>query len=129
VSDLRVGTESADADAPSSANAVQVAISNAKDFLDDGEARAARKILEEALATSARHPDLLWLLADAEFADGDLVAGRGQVAEAVLLSGGDAAAAGRQIGVLSRNGLLREALLAAEKIPAARGSRCAGRNG
>jgi hypothetical protein len=117
MSDLGVGTGPAGT-AQASLDGAQSALKHAKEFLEDGEAPAAREILEKALAAGERHPDLLWLLADAGFADGDIVTGRNRLAEAVLASGQDAVAVARQVEVLSRNGLWREALLTAESIPA-----------
>ena len=118
MSDLTAGTEFSGATQATFADRSLLAISNAKEFMEDGAPRSAREILEGVLATGEQHPDLLWLLADAGFADGDIVAGRGWLAEAVVASGQDAAAVGRQVRVLSRNGLFREALLAVESIPA-----------
>jgi hypothetical protein len=118
VSDFQIGAASADKAPPSDGDRTKKIVSTAKEFLGDRDPRGAREILETALAAGEADAELLWLLADAQFADGYLAEGCAQLTKAVLSSGQDAAARGREIRVLSRNGLLREALLAAEKLPA-----------
>jgi hypothetical protein len=114
VSDVPVGVGPAKAMQPLYGNSVRCA----EELLEDGDARAARQVVEEALNAGGSHSDLLWVLADVEFADGDLMAGRSRLDEAADACGRDAAATGRQIRVLYRNGLWREALFAVESIPA-----------
>ena len=118
VSDVRVGAEPAEARQPLSSNSVQAAVRCAEELLEDRDARAARQVIEEALAAGGSHADLLWVLADVDFADGALMAGRSRLEEAANSCGRDAAATGRQIRVLYRHGMWREALLAVENIPA-----------
>jgi hypothetical protein len=89
----------------------------ARELLEDGDVRRAREVIEEAIRLCRTRSDLLWVLADVEFADGDEQAGMRCLAEAVTASGADAAAIGRQIRVLSDNRLWREDLTAIEHIP------------
>jgi hypothetical protein len=91
----------------------------ARRLLDDRFVRDAREVVQDALATGERDPELLWVLADAEFADGNLVAGHDVLAEAFEASGKQPADVARQLRVLRRNLLWREVLLAMEKLPAA----------
>ena len=114
MSDVPVGAGPAEAVQPLCGNSVRCA----EELLEDGDARAAREVVEEALNAGGSHADLLWVLADVEFADGDLMAGRSRLGEAADACGRDAAATGRQIRVLYQNGLWREALAAVEDIPA-----------
>jgi hypothetical protein len=86
-------------------------------LLEDGDARGAREVVQEALKAGQGHADLLWTLADIEFTAGDLVAGRSHLMEAFAASGKDAAVTARLISALRRNGLWRDALLAVEEIP------------
>ena len=89
-----------------------------RDLLKIGDVRAAREVIEEALRTPQNRSELLWVLADVEFADGDQQAGARCLTEAVSASGGGAAAISRQIDALSENRLWREALRAVEHVPA-----------
>jgi hypothetical protein len=88
------------------------------DLLETGDISAARQVITDALVASPDTADLLWVLADVEFADGDLQEGIRCLGQAVSASGGDAQATGRQIRTLSENRLWREALRAIEHIPA-----------
>ena len=89
----------------------------ARDLLETGDVPTAREVAEEALRTSPDRPELLWLLADVEFADGDQQSGVCCLAKAVDVSGRDAAAISRQIRTLSENDLWREALMTVEHVP------------
>lgn len=89
----------------------------AAELLKAGDVAAARKVIEEALSRSPANQELLWVMADIEFTDCDLLAGMGRLAEAVKAAGQDAAAVSRRIKVLSGNRLWREALAAIENIP------------
>lgn len=90
----------------------------ARELLDEGRMRAAREIAREALDAAGRPAVLLWLLADAEFAGGDALAGRDYLAEAVAASQDDPASVALQMRALRRNGFWREALSLAETVPA-----------
>ena len=89
----------------------------AKDLLEADEVSAAREVIKEGLRTSPNNPELLWLLADVEFADGDQQAGMCCLAKAVDASGGDAQAISKQIQALAENDLWRETLKAIEHVP------------
>lgn len=89
---------------------------HARDLLEAKDVAAARVVTKEALRTSPDSPELLWLLADVEFADGDQQAAMYRLGEAVGASDGDAASLSRQIGALSENRLWREALTIAEHV-------------
>jgi len=89
----------------------------AKELLNVGDVQAAREVINEALGTSRSKHDLLWVLADAEFADGDLQAGMRYLTEAVAASGGDAASISTHIQALAKKRLWREALMVVEHLP------------
>jgi hypothetical protein len=97
---------------------VRIAEQRARDLLEDEDVPAAREVTEEALRTSPDGPELLWLLADVEFADGDQQAGLCCLAKAANAGGRDAAAISRQIRALSENRLWREMLMTVEHVPA-----------
>jgi len=84
---------------------VRHAEQRARDLLKAEDVAAAREVTEEALRTSPDRPELLWLLADVEFADGDQQAAMYHLAEAIGANGGDAASISRQIEALSENRL------------------------
>jgi len=86
-------------------------------LLEAEDVLAARRRTKAAIRTSPGRPELLWLLADVEFAGGDQQAGVSCLAKAVNASDSDAAAVSRQIRVLSSNQLWRETLLTVEQIP------------
>jgi hypothetical protein len=89
----------------------------ARDLLDAEDVPAARQVTAEALRDWPDRPELLWLLADVEFADGDQKAAMCCLTEAVKAKGGDAAAISKQIGALSENRLWRETLTTVKRIP------------
>jgi hypothetical protein len=89
VSDLRTGASSPEGSLPHSDSA-EAAVRHAEELLADGDVRAARKVIAGALDAGESHPDLLWALADVEFAHGDLVAGSSRLIAAVDASGRDA---------------------------------------
>jgi hypothetical protein len=93
------------------------AAQSARRLLDEGHVRAAREVIQDALDAEDRHAELLWVLADVEFADGDLIAGRDHLAEAFEASGRQPADVARWIRALRRNRLWREALLTIETLP------------
>src|SRR5262249_18558014 len=117
VSDSQTGPGSAEGPLPNGDSA-QAVVRCAEQLLEEGDVRGARKVIVEALDAGGSRADLLWTLADVEFADDDFGAGRSQLIAAVDASGRDAAATGRQIRVLYFNGMWREALLGVEGIPA-----------
>jgi hypothetical protein len=90
----------------------------ARELLDDEDVPAAREVTQEAMRAWPNRPELLWLLADVEFADGDQQTGISCLAKAVDASGGDVEAIGRQIRALSKERLWRETLIAIEGLPA-----------
>ena len=100
------------------ADPVHLIEQRARELLKAEDVSAAREVTEEALRTSPNRPELLWLLADVEFADDNQQAGMCCLAKAVEASGGDAGAIGRQIEALSENYLWRGALIAIEHLPA-----------
>jgi hypothetical protein len=118
VSDLGVENGPAQAGLLSPADLNATTTQRVEDLLDEGHIRGARKLVAEALDAGGSRKILLWSLADVEFADHDLGAGRSRLAEAVEANGRDPEAVSRQIRDLYRNGLWREALLAVESIPA-----------
>jgi hypothetical protein len=74
----------------------QVALVAAECSAEPGEELGHR----ERLDAGGSRADLLWTLADVEFADGDLIAGKACLAEAFDASGEDAAALARQVRAL-----------------------------
>ena len=82
----------------------------ARELLEIGDIRSAREATEEALRTSPDRPELQWLAAEVELADGDQQAGMCCLAKAVDAGGRDAAAISRQIRALSENRLWRTTL-------------------
>ncbi len=90
----------------------------ARELLEAGDVGVARAVTEEALRASPNRPELLWLAADVEFADGDQQAGMCWLAKAADASGRDAAAISRQIRALSENQLWRTTLITVEQVPA-----------
>jgi hypothetical protein len=101
-------------DPPDAASAAE---QRAREMLRAGDVGKARQAIQEALGFSPGRPDLLWVLADVEFADGDEQAAARCLTEAVIASGEDAAAIGKKIQALSDNRLLRGALDAVEHVP------------
>jgi hypothetical protein len=93
-------------------------VSHAAALLRHGDVAAARKVVQEALSASRRSSDLLWVLADIEFTDGDLQAGMKRLTEAAEACGQDATAFSRKVKALSNNRLWREAIISIENIPA-----------
>jgi uncharacterized protein HemY len=100
------------------ADTVHLIEQRARKLLEAEDVPAAREVTKQALRTSPNRPELLWLLADVEFADGDQQAGMCCLAKAADASGGDAGAIGRQIQALSEERLWREALVVVEHLPA-----------
>jgi hypothetical protein len=94
------------------------AVRRATALLGGGDTAAARKVAEDALAAARPGTDLLWVLADIEFADGDLQAGMRFLMEAAEVDGQDGAAFSRKIKALSSNRLWRDALFAIEHVSA-----------
>lgn len=94
-------------------------VRNASVLLEDGDTVAARAVLMDALAaqTPGAGPELLWVLADVEFAEGDLAAGMRCLSKAGRVCGWNAESVSRQIRTLSRNRLRRDALSAVESAP------------
>jgi hypothetical protein len=86
-------------------------------LLAAGNTRTAREVTREAMNTLGRQADLLWSLADTEFADGDLIAGRERLDEAFAVSPRDAASLAKHIQVLRRGGFWRDALTAVQAAP------------
>ena len=92
-------------------------LKDAEQLLEQGEMRAARELIENKLDADGNSADLLATLADVEFADGNVIAGRNRLADAAKASGRNAKITARQIRVLGRNGLWRDGLREVEKIP------------
>ena len=90
----------------------------ARELLEIGDVRSAREATEEALRTSPDRPELQWLAAEVELADGDQQAGMCCLAKAVDAGGRDAAAMSRQIRALSEHRLWRTTLSTVEQVPA-----------
>jgi len=90
---------------------------DAEQLLEQGEMRAARELIEKKLHADGNRAELLSTLADVEFADGNVMAGRKRLAQAAEANGRNAEITARQIRVLGRNGLWREGLRAVESIP------------
>lgn len=91
------------------------AILHAAGLLKEEDIAEARKVIEDALRTTQPSPELLWTMADIDFADGDLQAGMTRLSEAAKLAGQeDAATVSRRIEALSLNRLWQEALAAVE---------------
>jgi hypothetical protein len=116
MSDLTAVNSIAEGGQPDMTDAAQV-VRRAEELLAQGEYRTAREIVGEALAVSGRRADLLWVLAEAEFACGDTIAGRHCLAEAVAASSGEPIVAARQIRILRSNGFWRDALSAVQALP------------
>ncbi len=90
---------------------------DAEQLLEQGEMRAARELIEKKLHADGNRAELLSTLADVEFADDNVMAGRKRLAQAAEANGRNAEITARQIRVLGRNGLWRDGLLAVESIP------------
>ena len=117
MSDLTAVSGHAGAGQPAAVDAAWVVL-RAGELLAGGRARSAREIVREALDTFGRRSDLLWVLADVEFADGDFLAGRECMAEALAATPSKPGSVARQIRVLRGNGFWREALSAVQAVPA-----------
>jgi hypothetical protein len=102
---------------PDRGNAVDP-VRHAAVLLRHGEVAAARQVVQEALSATRRSSDLLWVLADIEFKDGDLQAGMTRLTEAAEVCGQNATALSRKVKALSSNRLWREAIISIEHIPA-----------
>jgi hypothetical protein len=102
----------------SPADSVADAVRRADELIEDGETKAARALIEAAIKKHSQPacPDLLWALADVEFADGDPEAALCRLREAAQASGDKSGSASRQIRTLSRNRLRREALHVIESL-------------
>jgi hypothetical protein len=92
-------------------------IRRAEELLTEGNPRFAREIVRQALDAFGRQADLLWIMADAELANGDVIAGREHLDEALAAGPLDGSSLARQIGVLRRGGFWRQALSVVEAIP------------
>ena len=92
-------------------------VRRAGELLSEGDPRHAREIVRDALDAFGRQAELLWILADAEFAAGDLIAGREYLDEALAAGQGDPASVARQIRTLRDAGFWREALSAVQAVP------------
>jgi hypothetical protein len=117
MSDLTAAGEAASAGQPAAVHVAWV-VRRARELLDDGNRRSARELVCDAMDQAGRCGDLLWILAEVEFADDDVMAGRDCLAEALAASGQEPASVARQIRALRSSGCWREALLAAEAVPA-----------
>jgi hypothetical protein len=116
MSDLTAVNDGAESGQPEVTDASRV-VRRAEELLAEGDSRSARELLREALDTFGRHADLLWVLADAEFAGGDAVAGRECLAEVIAASSREPVSVTRQVKVLCGNGFWREALSAVQVLP------------
>lgn len=99
----------------------ETTLKDVEQLLEQGDRRAARELIEKELRADGNRAELLATLADVEFADGNVLAGRKRLteaAEAAEASGRKAEITARQIRVLGRNGLWRDGLLAVESISA-----------
>lgn len=85
-------------------------LKRARELLAEGDPRSVRGVVQDAIAVHGRQADLLWALADAEFADGDLITGRKYLDDAVAAGRGDPTSVARQIRGLRLGGFWREAL-------------------
>jgi hypothetical protein len=94
------------------------AVQDARDLLAAEDVPAAREVAEKALRTWPDRPELLWLLADVEFADGDQQAGVYRLAKAFDASDRDAEDISRSIRALSENQLWHETLITVEYLQA-----------
>ena len=103
---------------PSPDDHARLAEQDARDLLEAGDVPAAREVTEKALRTWPDRPELLWLLADVEFADGDQQAGVCCLAKAFNASRRDADAISRSIRALSENELWHETLMTVEYVRA-----------
>ena len=92
-------------------------IRRAGELLAEDDLQSARAIVRDALEAFGRRSDLLWLLADAEFAGGDFIAGREYLDEALAAGPRDAASAAREIRTLRGAGFWREALSVIQAVP------------
>ena len=92
-------------------------VRRARELLAEGDPRSAREIVRKALDAFGRRADLLWILADAEFSDGDLIAGREHLDEALSAGPRDPASVARQIRTLRSSGFWREALSVVQAVP------------
>lgn len=92
-------------------------VRRAGELLAEGNPRYAREIVRDALEAFGRQPELLWILVDAEFAAGDLIAGREYLDEALAASRGGSASVARRIDTLRVAGFWREALSVVQAVP------------
>jgi hypothetical protein len=102
----------------SPADSVVDAVRRAGELIEDGETKAARALIEAAIKEHSQPacPDLLWVLADVEFADGDPETALCRLRDAAQASGDKSGSASRQIRTLSDNRLRREALDVIESL-------------
>jgi hypothetical protein len=92
-------------------------IRRAGEVLALGNPRFARDIVRQALETFGRQADLLWILADTELANGDVIAGLASLDEALAVGPLDPASLARQIRILRGCGFWRQALSVVEAVP------------
>jgi hypothetical protein len=67
-------------------SSIETTLQDVEQLLEQGNMRAARELIENELRADGNHADLLPTLADVEFADGNVMAGRNTLAEAVEAS-------------------------------------------
>jgi hypothetical protein len=97
-------------------------LKRARELQAEGDPRSVRGVVQDAIAVHGQQADLLWALADAEFAHGDLIMGR-YLDEAVAAGRGNPASVARQVRGLSHRqglrlgGFWREALSIGQGCP------------
>ena len=94
------------------------ALQRSQEMLADRDLLTAREFVRGALEAFGRSAELLWILAEVEFARGDVVAGRECLIEAMAARPHDSASAARQIRLLRAYGFWRETLCAVHGISA-----------
>lgn len=97
---------------------VDEAASQAEDLLAQGDSRAARKVIAQAIDSTGQTSNLLWILAEVEFAEGHFDAGDDALRKALAGNPHDPVLVTRWVQLLRNHDRWREALIIAQDLPA-----------
>lgn len=117
MSDLAVTGGIADGDKSAVLDTAQVVRRARQALTVGGTPQRARDIVVAGLDKFGRSADLLWTLAEVEFVDGDVTAGRDAMKEALALAPPSSASTIQQLRMLGGSGCWREALSIVRSIP------------
>ena len=118
MSDLAVAGDIADGGKPALLDVAQVVRRARQALTVGGSPRWARDIVLAGLDKFGRSADLLWVLAEIEFIDGDVAAGRDAMKEASTLDPTSPALIIKSLRMLGGSGCWQEALAIIRSIPA-----------